>query len=334
MMRAIVLDGKGGVELCERPEPVPGPGEVVIAPAAVGICGTDLHLVDGSYATGRYPVIPGHEFAGTVTAVGAGVTEITEGDLVGVDPNVPCGQCRWCRVNAYNLCVRLEPVGVTRDGACADRVLVPTRVTYPLPDGVDATAGALVEPLACVLHALDRAPSLKDQDVLIYGAGSIGLLMAAVARQRGAGRIQVVEPHAVRRDAALRLGADQAAPDAASIDLPDGAGIVIEASGHPSAITDALDRIAVRGTLIQMGVTAPDTTVPLHPFEIFEKEITVLGSNSLANCYPAATEQIADLTATIRPLVTHTFPLGSYADALTAAASPEALKVHVSPATA
>jgi len=330
-MRAIVLDGRGGVELTERPEPTPGAREVVIAPAAVGVCGTDLHLVDGSYATGRYPVVPGHEFAGTVTAVGSGVTAIAEGDLVGADPNVSCGECRWCRVDAVNLCVRLEPVGVTRDGACASRVLVPARVVYRLPAGVDATIGALVEPLACVLHALDRAPTVKDRDVLIYGAGSIGLLMAVVARQRGAGRVQVVEPHAVRRDAALLLGADAAAADSAGLDLSDGAEIVVEASGHPAAITDALDRIAVRGTLVQMGVTAPDTTVPLRPFDVFEKEITVLGSNSLADCYPAAVEQVSDLSASIRPLITHTFPLASYDRALAIAASPDALKVHVDP---
>lgn len=330
-MRAIVLDGTGGVELAEVPVPVPGPDDVVVAPAAVGICGTDIHLVEGSYATGRYPVVPGHEFAGTVVAIGADVRGISPSDLVGVDPNVNCGVCRWCRIKAYNLCVHLEPVGVTRHGACAEQVVVPARVTYRLPAGIDATVGALIEPLACVLHALDRAPSLKDKDVLVYGAGSIGLLMCAVAKQRGAGRVQVVEPHLVRRDAALRLGADRAAASSATLDLVDGAQVVVEASGHPAAVADALDRIAVRGILVQMGVTAPETAVPLHPFEVFEKELTVLGSNSLADCYPAAVEQISDLAATIRPLVTHTLPLASYADALAVATSPEALKVHVDP---
>ncbi|MEH1015598.1 alcohol dehydrogenase catalytic domain-containing protein [Micromonospora sp. CPCC 206060] len=330
-MQAVVLDGAGGVSWQELPEPVPGPGDVLIAPAAVGICGTDLHLVEGSYATGRYPVVPGHEFAGTVVEIGADVRGIAAGDLVGVDPNVNCGACRWCRAGAPNLCERLEAVGVTRNGACADRVVVPRHVVHRLPAGVDTTVGALVEPLACVLHALDRAPSLRDRDVLVYGAGSIGLLMCAVARQRGAGRIQVVEPHAVRRQAALRLGADAAAPASTALDLPDGAEVVIEASGHPAAVTDALDRIAVRGTLVQMGVTAAQTIVPLHPFAVFEKELTVLGSNSLADCYPAAVEAVPDLAAAIRPLVTHTLPLASYADALAVAASPEALKVHVDP---
>ena len=331
-MRAVVLDGTGAVQLTEIAEPVPGAHDVVVAPAAVGICGTDLHLVKGSYATGRYPVVPGHEFAGTVVEVGADVRGLSPGDLVGVDPNVACGVCRWCRVEAYNLCVRLEPVGVTRDGACAEQVAVPARVVYRLPAGLDATVGALIEPLACVLHALDRAPSLKDKDVLIYGAGSIGLLMCAVVKQRGAGRVQVVEPHAVRRAAAARLGADEAAAASANLDLAAGADVVVEASGHPAAVTDALRRIAVRGTLVQMGVTAPETAVPLHPFDVFEKELTVLGSNSLGDSYPAAVEQIPDLAATIRPLVTHIIPLASYAHALTVAASPEALKVHVDPA--
>ncbi|MEU6796723.1 alcohol dehydrogenase catalytic domain-containing protein [Nonomuraea wenchangensis] len=331
MMRAIILDGKGGVEPAEVPDPVPGPEDVVIAPAAVGICGTDLHLVEGSYATGRYPVVPGHEFAGTVVEVGTDVRGLSPGDLVGVDPNVNCGHCRWCRAGAPNLCLSLEPVGVTRAGACAEKVAVPARVAHRLPAGLDPTAGALIEPLACVLHALDRAPDLRGLDVLVYGAGSIGLLLCAVARQRGAGRVQVVEPHAVRRDAALRLGADHAAANGAELDLPDGAQVVVEASGHPAAVADALERIAIRGTLVQMGVTAPETAVPLRPFEVFEKELTVLGSNSLADCYPAAVEQIGDLAAAVRPLVTHRLPLTAYAEALAVAASPEALKVHIDP---
>jgi 2-desacetyl-2-hydroxyethyl bacteriochlorophyllide A dehydrogenase len=332
-MRAVILDGTGSVELTDVPEPAPRVDEVVVAPTAVGICGTDLHLAEGTYATGRYPVVPGHEFAGTVVAVGADVRNLSPGDLVGVDPNVSCGRCRWCLQKAYNLCPHLEPVGVTRSGACAEQVVVPERVTYRLPDGVDAALGALVEPLACVLHALDRAPSLKDKDILVYGAGSIGLLICALAKQRGAGRVQVVEPHLVRRDAALRLGADQTAASSSMLDLADGAEVIVEASGHPAAVADALKHIAIRGTLVQMGVTAPETAVPLHPFQVFEREITVLGSNSLADCYPAAIEQILDLAATIRPLVTHTLPLARYADALAVATSPEALKVHIDPSS-
>jgi 2-desacetyl-2-hydroxyethyl bacteriochlorophyllide A dehydrogenase len=333
MMRAAVLDGRGGVQLTDRPEPVPGADDVVIAPSAVGICGTDLHLADGSYATGRFPVVPGHEFTGMVAGLGRKVRKFTEGDLVGVDPNVSCGGCKWCKAGAMNLCRTLEPVGVTRDGACAELVAVPARVVYKLPSGLSPTVGALIEPLACVLHALDRLHAVVSRDVLIYGAGSIGLIAAAVCRAEGAARIQIVEPFAIRREAALRMGVHAAAPDPAELDLDGGAEVVIDASGNLTAITDALSRVAIRGTFVQMGVTARSARVSLAPFDVFEKELTILGSNSVADQYGAATELAPDLAEPLSMLVTHRLPLEDYANALAAAASPEAIKVHVIPSS-
>ena len=125
LMTAVVIDGRGGVELVEKPVPQPLDGEVIIAPRATGVCGTDLHLIDGTFALSHYPVTPGHEFAGLVARVGAGVTGFHEGDLVCADPNVTCGTCRWCRAGAPNHCPRLDPLGLTRDGACAEFVSVP-----------------------------------------------------------------------------------------------------------------------------------------------------------------------------------------------------------------
>jgi len=330
-MQAVVLDGTGGIDLQDVPTPKIGANDVLIAPAAVGICGTDLHLVEGTYATGRYPVVPGHEFAGVITAVGRNVQRFTEGDLVGVDPNVSCGRCHWCKAGITNLCQTLEPVGVTRDGACAELVAVPAQVVYKLPRGLSPTVGALVEPLACVLHALDRLDTVTGKDVLIYGAGSIGLIAAAVSRAQGASRIQVVEPFAIRRNAAIQIGVHAAAADSAELDLQGGAEVVIEASGNLSAITDALSRLAIRGTFLQMGVTPASARVSLSPFNVFEKELTILGSNSLADQYGPATELAPDLAEPLSMLVTHRLPLKDYAHALAAAASPEAIKVHVIP---
>src|SRR4051812_44250008 len=189
LMTAVVLDGRGGVELVEKPVPQPMDGEILIAPHATGVCGTDLHLIDGTFSLARYPVTPGHEFAGVVAGVGAGVTGFHEGDLVCADPNVTCGTCRWCRVGALNHCPELDPLGLTRDGACAEYVSVPQVNVFALPSGVTPEVGALIEPLSCVLHAARRTPGWSGARVAVFGAGPIGLPAIAAAPHRGAASV-------------------------------------------------------------------------------------------------------------------------------------------------
>jgi 2-desacetyl-2-hydroxyethyl bacteriochlorophyllide A dehydrogenase len=329
-MRAIVLDGRGSVQLAEVPEPIAGPLDVIIAPQAVGICGTDLHLCQGEYPTGKFPVVPGHEFAGTVVAVGAAVERFKIGDRVCVDPNVACGHCEQCRAGAVNLCLHLVPIGVTSSGACAERVSVPQKVVYPLPEGLDMGGGALIEPLACVLHGFRRAPAMQDKRILIYGAGSIGLLATAVARAEGASRIEIIEPSAVRREAAQEFGATRVfAPGerSATRDID----IVIEASGHIGAVADAITRLANRGTLLQMGVCKPDEHIHLHPYDLFDRELSLTGSQSLESSYPDAIRKITDLPDLAKRMVSHTFPLADFAAALEAARSEGARKVQILP---
>ncbi|MGV9797591.1 zinc-dependent alcohol dehydrogenase [Mycobacterium sp. NPDC003449] len=329
-MHAVVLDGRGNHETVRRPRPVAAPGEVVIAPAAVGVCGTDLHLVIGDYPTARFPVVPGHEFAGRIVEVGPGVENFAVGQHVAVDPNVACGSCADCLVGQPNLCDFLVPIGVTSDGACAELVAVPEKVTYRLPDGLSMAAGALIEPLSCVLHALDRTPALTDRRVAVYGAGSIGLLAVIVARAAGARSIHVVEPSPARRKAALDLGADNAVnPDETTTSR--GADIAIEASGHPSAVAAAIDALDKRGTLLQMGVVGSEQTIPLRPYDLFDRELTFVGSQSVANSFAAALAMMPSLGDIVDSLVTHTFPLSRYGEAIAAAHSDSALKVHILP---
>lgn len=329
-MRAVVLDGRGSIELRDVPDPVPGPAEVVIAPAAVGICGTDLHLASGDYPTGRFPVVPGHEFAGRVAAVGPEVPDLAVGDRVCVDPNVACGQCGQCRSGAPNLCPYLVPIGVTSDGACAELVRVPRRVVYGLPDGLDEATGALIEPFACVLHAASRIGPMRGQRVLVYGAGSIGLMTVAFARAEGARSVEVVEPSEVRRAAAAEFGADRAwAPGQRSTERD--VDLVVEASGHPDAVADSLLRLAERGTLLQMGVVSPKESIALFPYDLFDRELTLVGSQSLATSYPAAVDAMAALRGIADRMVTHTFGLDDYAEALETARSDQARKVHILP---
>lgn len=327
-MRAVVLDGRGATSMKELADPEPSEFEVVIAPQAVGICGTDLHLVAGDYPTGSFPVVPGHEFAGDVVAVGSDVTEFAPGDRVGVDPNVNCGHCDLCLAGATNLCPELCPIGVTVDGACAELVKVPARVAFRLPDGLSYEAGALVEPFACVLHAAGRIGPLKEQRVLIYGAGSIGLFTLAYAKEHGAASVAVIEPSERRRHAALEFGADAADAPGTSTAERD-VDVVVEASGKPTAVSDALRRLDNRGTLLQMGVLSPTEAIDLHPYDLFDRELSLIGSQSLATAYPDALAEISSLTEVLSQMVTHRFPLADYDAALAAARGDDARKVHL-----
>jgi threonine dehydrogenase-like Zn-dependent dehydrogenase len=331
LMTAVVLDGRGGVELVEKPVPQPMDREILIAPRATGVCGTDLHLIDGTFTLSRYPVTPGHEFAGLVARLGAGVTGFHEGDLVCADPNVTCGTCRWCRAGALNHCPELDPLGLTRDGACAEYVSVPQANVFALPSGVTAEVGALIEPLSCVLHAARRTPGWSGARVAVFGAGPIGLLAIAVALHRGAASVVAFELHEGRRRAARTVGAEAAHADIAQ---DDGGGlfdIAVEASGQPSAIAAALKCLGPMGRLLQMGAANPDVTLPLAPSEVFAKELMIIGSFSVADAYPEAVEIIPDLASTLAPLVTERVALTQYREALAQVTAPSNIKVVIVP---
>lgn len=328
MMRAAVLDGTGGIDIRELPIPSPAADEVVIAPVGTGVCGTDLHLAAGDYPHGRFPVVPGHEFAGYVAVVGSDVTSFREGDYVGVNPNISCGKCTWCLRGATNLCVDIRPVGVAVNGSVAEYVSVPARITFPLSDKITHRAAPLIEPFACVLHALERVPDWTGQELVIFGAGSIGLMAIILGRAEGATGIRVVEPNPARRQAAARLGALQAV---ASVEELDGTvfDLALDASGHPVAIGQAIASLGPRGRLVQMGVASPTASVPLYPYEVFAKELSIIGSNSLAEKYPESAERMVDLQGELSGLVTSTYPLEEYATAMAAAKSPDQIKVQI-----
>lgn len=327
-MQAAVADGKGSVEIRELDVPSAQEGWVVIAPVGTGVCGTDLHLIEGDYPHGRFPVVPGHEFAGYITELGPGVTGLAEGDYVGVNPNMSCGTCTWCSTGASNLCVDLLPVGIAIDGSVAEYVTVPAHIVHGLDAAIDHRAAPLIEPFACVLHALERVPDWRDDEIVVFGAGSIGLMAIILARAEGAAGVRMVEPNAGRREAARRLGALEAVANAGELDrtVYD---IAIDASGHPVAISQAIAALGPRGRLVQMGVASPTATVLLSPYEVFAKELSIVGSNSLAGKYPESAERMVDLQDELVSLVTATFPLAEYAQALDAAKSPDHIKIQI-----
>lgn len=326
-MRAVQLGADGALALNDVPIPEPAPGEIRVKVAAAGICGTDLSVLHGTFdAAGPRPLTLGHEFAGTVDAIGVGVTGWQVGDRVAADPNRYCGSCDWCRRGAYNLCRNWAASGLTLPGALADFVCVPAGFAVPLPESVAAAAGAMIEPLSCAVHAMGRGAFRTPGTVVIYGAGTMGLACLVLAIDAGL-TVDVVERHRPRRERALQFGARTAVPDGA--DLPqacyDG---VIEATGAPAAIADALGRVATQGTLLQVGAAPIDHAAAVKPYDLFRREITIVGSFSVADAYPEAAQRMTALAGTMERFVTHRFPLESFADAFAAMADPAALKVQ------
>lgn len=157
-MRAVVVTAPGSAVLTDLPDPQAGPGEVVVRVTSCGLCGTDMHILAGELPSARYPGVPGHELAGEIVAVGEGVTGLEAGTRVAVDPNMPCGTCDYCRIGRGNLCDDYSAIGVTQDGGFAELVAVPARCCYVLPDSLSPAAAALVEPLSCAVHGLNRLP--------------------------------------------------------------------------------------------------------------------------------------------------------------------------------
>jgi 2-desacetyl-2-hydroxyethyl bacteriochlorophyllide A dehydrogenase len=332
-VNAAVVERPGKVAVEQVDDPAPGPREVLVRVDACGICGTDLHLLDGESPLARYPLIPGHEFSGEVVAAGRQVQDLRVGDVVAVDPNLPCGVCRFCRAGRENLCLNYEAIGVTRAGGCAELVAVPAANAFVLPEGLPRAWGSLVEPLSCAVHGFDRLNAKLADRYLIYGAGTMGLLMAQLARRAGAASVAVVDVQAGRLPVAERLGADRTATSADDLDRPQGWEVVIDATGVVAAIEDGLRRVARGGTFLLFGVTSAEATATFSPFRVYNEEISVVGSMAVLHSFQRALDLLVAGAVDAEAMITHSVALGRYEDAVAAFRGGAGLKVQVTPAT-
>ena len=286
-MKAVVVTGPGHWAVEEVPDPAPGPDEVVVEVERCGICGTDLHVVAGEIPTVRYPVIPGHEFSGRVVATGPGASGPPLGTFVAVDPMVYCGHCQQCRSGWTNLCTTGGGLGTTADGAFAHYVTVRSDRCEPVPESVPAEWAPITEPLSCALHALDRAGPVVGADVLVTGAGPAGLLLTRLLSLGGA-RVDVVERAPLRREAAALFGADRAVASTDELDRERGWQMVVDASGNPGAIQEGLSLVRRAGTFVVFGVARSDALVQLSPYDVFKRELTIVGTNSVRHSFGRA----------------------------------------------
>jgi (R,R)-butanediol dehydrogenase / meso-butanediol dehydrogenase / diacetyl reductase len=277
-LKAIVWNGPEEMAVEEVPEPTVEPGTVILRPDAVGICGSEVEGYLGRMGNRTPPLVMGHEFAGTVVEVGEGVDKGLVGRAVAVNPLISDGVCRMCRMGLANLCPNRRLVGIHQPGAFAEYVLAPAKNAYPLPEDLEDAAkiGALAEPLANGVHALRLGTVGTDVDadvenVVVIGAGTIGLSCLQATVPFGFPNVAIVEPHEVRREGALRLGANEAyASDEeareALLERTDGLGadLVVDAVGAEVTRRAAVDLLRPGGRAIFVGLHSDDTTLGFH----------------------------------------------------------------------
>lgn len=332
-MRGIRVERPGVWNLVELPEPTPGPGEVVVQVGACGICGSDLHILAGEFPPTPFPIVTGHEFSGTIVSVGSAVANLGEGERVAVDPSLFCGSCDYCRQYRGNLCDQWGAIGDTVDGAFAEFVRVPSRNAYRMPDTMSFGAGALVEPVSCAVHALDRLGVLLGQSVLIYGAGTMGLILAQLLRAAGSSPIVLCDINAQRLETARQFGFEQSG---ASFDnvrsiAPRGFDIVIEATGVTKVAEAAFDAVGKGGRLMMFGVTPADERALFSPFRVYNQEITVIGSMAVLASYGRALDLVAAGAINAERMITFPVGLSGFGAALERVRKGVGLKTQIVP---
>ena len=286
-MKAAVFYGKEDLRIEDLTIPTPGADEVVLRVRACGICGTDMHIFDGDEGAAPTPsgTVLGHEFAGEVVAVGANVKQIKVGDRACVDPNKLCNECDFCREGVGHFCEHMIGIGTTVHGGFAEYCCVPQSQVYCFSDAISYEQAAMTEPVACCLHGMDMCDIAQGDTVAVIGGGMIGLLMLQLAKLKGAAKLIMVEPIEAKREHAKALGADIVI-DPFTEDVPEalkkyGVGrinTVIECVGKPATIEQAIAIAGNKSTVMMFGLTKPNDTISVKPFEIFKKEIVLKAS--------------------------------------------------------
>jgi L-iditol 2-dehydrogenase len=320
-MKAImkVAPGVGNVEVREIPEPETQPGQVKIRVQAAGLCGTDLHIYKDEFRSWP-PVVLGHEVAGEVVEVGEGVNGIQAGMRVTTETYFyTCGQCRYCRSGQNNLCLNRRSIGSGVNGGFTNYVIVPSRNIHPLPENIDFEAGALTEPLACVVHAVTSTPSVSPGDVaVIAGPGAIGLLTLQMVKAAGAVVMMLgTDKDDHRLALAHELGADYVLnveredPLKRAQDLTEGgfgADVVYECSGAGPAAAQLLTLVRRRGRYVQIGLFGKPVAWDLD--QLCYKELIATGSNaSVPSAWTRALQLLASGQVSTKRLITHQFPV-------------------------
>lgn len=286
-MRSAVFYGKHDLRIEEHEMPKVGPKDVLIQVKACGVCGTDVHIYEGDKGAAEVtpPTILGHEFAGIVTEVGSEVKAYKPGDRVCIDPNCYCGACEACRNGIAHYCESMIGYGTTVNGGFAEYCAVDEKQVYKIGKNTSFEQGAMTEPVACCLHGMDLCEIQPGHQVVVIGGGMIGLITLQLAKLAGAAKVALIEPVAAKREMGKRVGADLCI-DPVNEDVKaklHEAGMtwintVIECVGRPSTMEQAIDLAGNKAIVMLFGLTKPDDTISVKPFEIFKKELELKAS--------------------------------------------------------
>ena len=313
-MKALVLTAPCRFEYRDVSEPAVGPDDVLVKVAACGICGSDVHGMDGSSGRRQPPVVMGHEAAGVVAAVGGAVRQWAKGDRVTFDSTIYCGQCRFCRAGQINLCDNRRVLGVSCDdyrraGAFAELVAVPQRILYRVPPPLSFEHAAMVEPLSVAVHAVNRTRLSLDDTAVVVGAGMIGLLVVQTLRASGCGQLLAVDVDPQRLELAQQLGADAGllANEAGVADEVlertggRGADVAFEAVGIESTVQTAVACVRKGGQVTLVGNLSPQVALPLQA--VVTRELTLHGTCASCGEYPACLDLLARGAVDVEPLI-------------------------------
>lgn len=335
-IRQVVIGGPHQVEVTRGNTRAPEPGEVRVRTSLVGICGSDLHVLEGEHPFVSFPVLPGHEVVGVVDAVGPDVRGFAPGGRVLLEPNLVCGECAYCRSGRYNLCEKLAVVGFQAPGSLADLFIVPASRLHPVPASMGDREAALVEPLSTGVHAVRMAGGdLSGQTVAILGAGSIGLLTLIAAREGGAEAIAVTDVTASKWERTVRLGAragfdgrDPGVVDRIKEALGGRPDVTFDCVSNQASTNQAMALAQKGGTVVVVGVATGPVQIPLPIIQ--DHEIRIQGSAMyVKEDVQRAIAILQSGTVPIDEIVTATYPLEQIAQAFATARGGEEVKVQI-----
>ncbi len=316
-MKAAVYHGPKDIRIEEVELRKPKEDEVCIKIKYCGVCGTDIHIYEGdsgAFAV-KPPLIPGHEFAGVVEAVGDAVEHLKVGDKVSGDPNIMCGRCYFCRNGMEHFCENVTGVGTTADGGFAQYTVMKASHAYKLPENIDLMTAAMAEPMSCCIHGIDLCEIKQGSTVLVIGAGPIGVIMLQLAKLSGAAKLIVSEPVKEKRELALKLGADLVI-DPINEDIEKilseytkNVDCVIECAGSKRTQEQAVKLAGKSARVMFFGLTSPETEISIKPDDIFKKELTIRSSFINPYTFSRAIDTLASGSVDVKSIITNVVKL-------------------------